>query len=360
MWRIVIPLNCLGGGFYAVAARRQPLRRGRIGWSTGQPIYEAIDIMSDTPHRIDVHHHILPPRWLAEESERMSGRALDFRRIQQWTPSMSLDAMDRNGIATTVTSISTVIVRPNDPEAAHGLARDCNEFAARLAADHPGRFGVFALLPLPHIDACLREIEYAADTLKADGFKLQTSYEDKWPGDPAFAPVFAELNRRKAVIFFHPTVPGCCTNLLPDLNPPLIEYPFDTTRAILSLVFGGTVSRCPDIRFIFAHGGGTVAMLAHRIAGLITKREDLAARLPDGVINEFRKLYFDIVSVTNPPAMAALRKLTTVSKLLFGTDIPYVSAELTVSGLRDMGFSAEELRAIESGNALTLMPSLAR
>lgn len=316
--------------------------------------------MNGLPHRIDVHHHILPPRWLEEERERMSGRAMDFNLVAQWTPSMSLDAMDRNGIATTVTSISTVIVRPNDSKGAHGLARDCNEFAARLMQDHPGRFGMFALLPLPHIDECLQEIEYAADTLHCDGFKLQTSYEDKWPGDPAFVPVFDELNRRKAVIFFHPTVPGCCTNLLPDLNPPLVEYPFDTTRAILSLVFGGTVARCPDIRFIFAHGGGTIPMLAHRVANLVNVREDLAARLPDGAIAEFRKLYFDVVSATNPPAMAALLKLTTAAKLLFGTDTPYMRAESTVASLAALGLSETDIRAVECGNALTLMPGLKR
>lgn len=316
--------------------------------------------MAAAPHRIDVHHHILPPRWLAEERARMAGRAMDFDMVAQWTPAMSLDAMDRNGIATTVTSISTVIVRPNDPDAAHGLARECNEFAARLKQDHPGRFGMFALLPLPHIDRCLKEIEYAADTLHCDGFKLQTSYEDKWPGDPAFAPVFDELNRRKAVIFFHPTVPGCCTNLLPDLNPPLVEYPFDTTRAILSLVFGGTVTRCPDIRFIFAHGGGTIPMLAHRVANLVNVRKDLAARLPQGAISEFRKLYFDVVSATNPPAMAAILKLTTVSRLLFGTDTPYMRGEFTVSHLGELGLDAADIRAIECDNALALMPSLRR
>lgn len=316
--------------------------------------------MAAAPHRIDVHHHILPPRWLAEERARMAGRAMDFDMVAQWTPAMSLDAMDRNGIATTVTSISTVIVRPNDPDAAHGLARECNEFAARLKQDHPGRFGMFALLPLPHIDRCLKEIEYAADTLHCDGFKLQTSYEDKWPGDPAFAPVFDELNRRKAAIFFHPTVPGCCTNLLPDLNPPLVEYPFDTTRAILSLVFGGTVTRCPDIRFIFAHGGGTIPMLAHRVANLVNVRKDLAARLPQGAISEFRKLYFDVVSATNPPAMAAILKLTTVSRLLFGTDTPYMRGEFTVSHLGELGLDAADIRAIECDNALALMPSLRR
>jgi 6-methylsalicylate decarboxylase len=311
-----------------------------------------------TPHRIDVHHHIVPPRWLAEERERMSGRALDFDRVAQWTPAMSLEAMDRNGIATAITSISTVIVRPGEPERAHALARDCNEFAARLAGEHKGRFGVFALLPLPHVDLCLDEIEYAASTLKADGYKLQTNYEDKWPGDAAFAPVFDELNRRKAAVFFHPTVASCCNNLLPGINAPLMEYPFDTTRAIASLLFGGTFARCPDVKFIFAHGGGCMPMLAHRIGGLAERRKDLADMLPHGILPELQKLNFDIVSVTNPPAMAALMKLTAPGRLLFGTDCPYVSMESTVSELAQMGFDGAALGGIERGNALRLMPSL--
>ncbi|HUB97603.1 MAG TPA: amidohydrolase family protein [Stellaceae bacterium] len=319
--------------------------------------------MSDAPpkaHRIDVHHHIVPPRWLAEERERMSNRALDFARVAQWTPAMSLDSMDKNGIATAITSISTHIVRPNEPQATARLARECNEFAARLVADHPGRFGTFALLPLPHVDECLKEIEYAASVLKADGYKMQTNYEDKWPGDPAFAPVFDELNRRKATIFFHPTVAACCTGLLPGINPPIMEYPFDTTRAIASLLFGGTFQRCPDIKFIFAHGGGCMPMLAHRIGGLARSRADLAARMPNGIVAELQKLNFDVVSVANPPAMAALLKLTTPKRLLFGSDCPYVPVEATVGDLRQMGFGAADLALIERGNALSLMPSLAR
>jgi predicted TIM-barrel fold metal-dependent hydrolase len=311
-------------------------------------------------HRIDVHHHIVPPRWLAEERERMSARAMDFARVAQWTPAHSLEAMDRNGIATSITSVSTHIVRPNAPDASAGLARECNEFAARLVADHPGRFGTFALLPLPHVEASLKEIDYAASVLKADGYKMQTDYEDKWPGDPAFAPVFDELNRRKATIFFHPTVCARCTDLLPGINPPIMEYPFDTTRAIASLLFGGTFQRCPDIKFIFAHGGGTMPMLAHRIGGLARSRADLAAMMPNGIVAELQKLNFDVVSVVNPPAMAALLKLTTSTRLLFGSDCPYVRIEDTVGDLQQMGFGAEDLALIERGNALALMPTLAR
>ena len=128
----------------------------------------------------------------------------------------------------------------------------------------------------------------------------------------------------------------------------------------MSLVFGGTVRRCPDLNLIFAHGGGTVPMLAHRVANLVNVRPDLAARLPDGAVAEFRKLYFDIVSATNEPAMAALLKLTTVSKLLFGTDIPYMRAESTVVGLAELGLTERDIRAIEYENARRIMPGLAR
>jgi predicted TIM-barrel fold metal-dependent hydrolase len=312
------------------------------------------------PHRIDIHHHVVPPRWLAEEQERMAGTAVDFSTVAKWTPEKSLAAMDKNGVALAVTSISTTITRPTEPDRMRALARDCNEFSAQLVQDHRGRFGVFALLPLPHVDKCLEEIEYASKALRVDGFKLQTSYEDKWPGDPAFAPVFDELNRRKATVFFHPTVPASCARLLPGINAPLMEYPFDTTRAIASLLFSGTFTRCPNVRFIFAHGGGTMPMLAHRIGHLVQWRKDLAAQLPNGIAPVLRNLYFDVVSVTNPPAWSAVTKLMGTSQLLFGSDCPYVHTETTVSELAEMGLSAAEIQAIERGNALKLMPSLAR
>lgn len=311
-------------------------------------------------HRIDVHHHIVPPRWLKEEEERMKGVAIGWQTVAKWTPEKSLEAMDRNGVATAVTSVSTMIVRPDAPEHMASLARECNEFATRIKGDHKGRFGTFGLLPLPHVDACLNEIEYCTDVLKVDGFKMQTNYETKWPGDPAFAPVFDELNRRKATVFFHPHVAGCCKGLLPGINEPLMEYPFDTTRAIASFIFSGTVSRCPDINFIFAHGGGTMAFLANRIGGLVRGRPDLAAKMPGGIVPVLRTLNFDVVSVTNEVAWAALLKLTTPQKLLFGSDVPYMLIDDTVRELSQMGLSASDIRAVERENALKLMPSLAK
>ena len=177
-------------------------------------------------------------------------------------------------------------------DVAHGrrLARAWNEDAARIAHDHPGRFGVFAPVPVPDTDGSLAEIAYALDILKADGIGLMTSYDDRWLGDPSFAPVYEELNRRKAVVFVHPTVPVCCATILPTVPSFIVEVPTDTTRAITSLLLSGTLARFPDIRFVFPHGGGTVTVLAARITGLARMRKELAERIPAGAEPELAKL----------------------------------------------------------------------
>jgi predicted TIM-barrel fold metal-dependent hydrolase len=308
--------------------------------------------------RIDVHHHVWPPIYFKVESERMAGTVIGWDRVSKWTASMSVEAMDRNNVALTVNSVSTQHVHPDDPDGDAAFARECNEFNARLSGDYKNRFGSFALLPLPHVDKCLREIEYAADTLKCDGFKMQTNYIDRWPGDPGFAAVFDELNRRKAAVFFHPHTPDACMGFLPGVNEPLMEYPFDTTRAIASLLFSGTLARCPDVKFIFAHGGGTMPFLANRIGGLVRARPELNAMLPNGIAHELKKLYFDVVSVTNKPAWAALTEIVAPDHLLFGTDIPYMSFEAGLKELGEMGEAATDQRAIEGDNALRIMPSL--
>jgi len=311
--------------------------------------------------RIDTHHHILPPRYMAEAREQV--RAVThafFPRLLQWTPARALDVMDQAGIATAITSISTPGVWFGDDAAACALARDCNEYAAQLVRDHKGRFGGFAILPLPDVDGSLREIEYAFDVLGLDGIALMTNCADRWPGDPAFAPVFDELHRRKTVVYFHPTAASAFTGLLPRVPAATIEFPFDTTRAITSLLFGGTLARCPDVRFIFSHGGGALPMLAGRLAGAASVRPDLAEQVPNGVMHELRRLYYDLASVTNAVAFNAVREMVGDSQLLFGSDYPFWSPDIAIQGLQERSLDSAALRAIERDNALTLLPRLGR
>jgi predicted TIM-barrel fold metal-dependent hydrolase len=311
------------------------------------------------PHRIDIHHHIYPPAYFTKAAEHIRSVTHAFYpRLLEWTPSKALEVMDRDGIATAIVSISAPGIWFGDAAAAAALARECNDYAAQMARDHKGRFGLFAILPLGDVERSLREIEYAYDVLKADGIALMTNCLDLWPGDAAFAPVFDALNERKAVVYFHPTAASFLSKVLPEIPAPTVEFPFDTTRAILSLLFSGTTSRCPDIRFIFSHGGGALPMVAGRMVGLAGVRKELGARIPNGVMAELKRFYYDIASVTNRAAFNAIRDLVGISQLLFGSDYPFWSPDLAISGLRDMGLDADGLAAIERTNALQLLPKL--
>ena len=229
--------------------------------------------------RIDVHHHYLPPVHRETLLKNRGGAGLP-----DWSVQMSLDDMDKAGIATAVISSVQPGVWFGDNEAGP-QARARGQRLRRPAwwRDHPGRFGLFAAIPLPDPEGSLKEIAYAFDTLKADGIGLFTSYKDKYLGDPAFVPVFEELNRRKAVVYVHPVTPDCCRALVKGIPPGTIEYATDTTRTITSLIFGeaGSAFRFPDIRWIWSHSGGTLPFLTGRLIRLASERKDRAhARRP--------------------------------------------------------------------------------
>jgi len=314
--------------------------------------------MPGDPRRIDVHHHILPPTYKTRARDRLIAgtSARDHAFLFDWTPQAALAAMDQFGVATALASISTPGIWFGNAAEARSLARECNEYAAQMVRDHPGRFGFFAAVPLPDQEGSLAEIAYACDTLGANGVGLLTSYGDKWPGDPAFEPVFAELNRREAVVFVHPTVPECCVSLIPGIHAAMSEFTFDTTRAITSLLVNGTFARYPAIRFIFCHCGGTVMPIAQRIANIVERGEAPKAKAPDGVLNMLRRLYYDVAGSTNPGSIQALRAFIPLSQVLFGSDNPYVPIAATATGLDRYGFTADELRAINRDNALRLFP----
>ncbi len=307
------------------------------------------------PTRIDVHHHYTSPALLA----MMKGRRTNQTFNMNWTLQKSLDAMDEAGVATAVVSTSDPGVFFGDYDQAKGLARDCNEYQARMVADHKGRFGMFTTLPLPDIDNTLTEIAYGMDVLKAQGVGMMTSYGTKYLGDPAFDPVMAELNRRKAAVFVHPLQPACCTNVVANVPDVVVEYATETSRTIGSLLMNHTTIRYPDIRFIFSHGGGAVPFLVFRFQRMVGGDPALMKAFPAGAVPAIQALYFDTAQAWNPYSMAALTKLMPPEHIMFGSDFPAASPLNTVNGLRAFGLDEAALDRIERQNALGILANLA-
>jgi 6-methylsalicylate decarboxylase len=309
---------------------------------------------------IDTHHHFYPPSyqkaWLDWEDAH---KVPHFANQLGWTPERAVEQLDKNGVATAVLSVASTpgVWFDLDVMGAQKMVRVCNDYGAEMVRDHKGRFGLFATLSMFDIDATLKEIEYAFDTLNADGVGLQTNYGDKWLGDPFYAQVFEELNRRKAVVYVHPLVADCCGHLSVGALPAVIEVPHDTTRTVTSLLLSGTLARLRDIKWLFSHAGGTIPMLAGRINAFYGQRAEAGGFAPDGVMAELRRLHYDTANAISAPAMAALMTLVQPTQITFGSDYPYFPIS-QIESLRKMDLLAGVLRAIESGNAARLIPRL--
>lgn len=317
------------------------------------------------PYKIDIHHHFMTPRFVKEARERFMLEVTTMENavapVLNATLADSLAAMDKAGVATAMLSLSNPGPwMEGDLDATYALTRHCNDFAAKAQADHPGRFGHFASLPLPDIEGSLKEAVYALDTLKADGFQFLTNYGDKWIGHKSFWPLYEELDRRKAVIFVHPATPGCCQHMDLHAPPAILEYPFDTTRAIADVIYSGVATRFPNIRFIFCHGGGATLMMLDRLPAIARVRPDFAANAPQGALEIFKGFYFDTAGVYNPAAIAAMRAALPLSQILFGSDVPFNPLGRAAAMLGQVVPDADARRAIERDNALALLPQLAR
>lgn len=315
---------------------------------------------------IDCHHHFVSPAFLKALTAKEGHKVVGFTSFfplglwKDYSPAKDIESMDRDGVATSLISCTAPGVWFGDPDEARGLARELNEYGAKMAGDYKGRYGLLAVLPIPRVDESLKEIEYAFDTLKADGVGILTSYGNRWLGDPAFQPIFDELNRRKAVVYTHPIDAPCCQDLMPGVNPTTLEYPTDTARAILSLLATNAATRYGDIRFIFSHAGGTMPSVIDRIG--VGNPDTIAANLrgtpePNSRLYHLRRFYYDTAQSTNTVQLQALKTIAGVSQVVFGTDYPFgASAAKQVQGLRECGFSPEELESIHMGNALRLFP----
>jgi len=300
--------------------------------------------------KIDVHHHVGPDFWLS-----LSGGTVDESRVfRDWSPARAIEELDEADVATAFVSSTVPGHRFADPNDAARLARQHNEYMVQLRADHPGRFGVFALLPMPYLDASLREIAYAYDELRVDGIGLFTSYGEAWLGDPRFDPVFEELNRRQAVVYTHPAANEACTHRQDWLGPAAIEYATDTTRTIAEYVFRGASQRFPNVRMIFSHAGGTMPYLAQRFI----HRGDGAhkAVTPNGFLAEARKFYYDTAQVPSRGTMLALKTIIPDSNIVFGSDYPYRTCAWTAKMLIDDDvFDSAGLQAVFHDNAARLL-----
>jgi len=326
-------------------------RRERIGILARDKIGE--EFMATAPHRIDVHHHFVPPKYKEEVNKKRPMQPC----MQSWTVAGSVEDMDKAGTQVSLVSITTPGLHFGQVEEARRLARVSNDYAAEMMRNYPGRFGLFASLPWPDVEGSLREVEYAYDTLKADGIGMFTSYGNKWLGHPDFAPLFEELNRRKAIVYTHPVCAPCVRDLIPEVNESIVEYGTDTTRAIASLLFTGTAARFPDITWIFSHAGGTMPFLIERLTNL-AKLPPYAAKLPKGLMHELTRFYYDTAQASNPSALGCLRSIVPVSQIMFGTDYPYRLGIEHVEGVAGCRFSASDAVAIDRDNALRLLPRL--
>ncbi len=316
---------------------------------------------------IDVHSHYLPPTYArALASEGLLTLDGGFP-VPQWSEEKALAHMDKYNIEASILSVSS----PNvgflkNPLARQRLAREMNDFAGDLVKRKPNRFGAFATLPLPDINASLAEIGYALDTLKLDGIVMETNVHGIYLGDTRLDPIFAELNRRRATLFLHPTSPPCFESVGLGRPAPILEFPLDTSRTITDLIFAGTLTRYPDIRMIVPHAGGALTAVAERISGFSTL--PFLKQRPVGGAEEVRRvlasLYYDLAGSASDGAIERLRRITSLSHILFGSDFPFTPAagiDANVESFRTLsGLTKSEHEGIAKENALQLFARLGR
>ncbi|WP_176594216.1 amidohydrolase family protein [Sphingobium sp. EM0848] len=265
--------------------------------------------------KIDTHQHYFPQVYVdAVGLDRLAAQ-MPNKKAPEWSPERAITMMDENGIAEGIISVSSGPAIPDAPV----LLRRCNDAGTELRQRYPGRFGLFASLPLPDVDASLKEVAHCLDTLKVDGFIIFTSYDGAYLGDERFVPLFDELDRRGAVVFIHPNEPAYA---IPNVAPAsVLEFPFETTRTATSLIISGAIQRYRRIRFILSHAGGTLPYLVPRISLSISMMPGVAERVGD-VAAAFRAFYYDTALSAGVSTLTALSLIADPDHILFGTDFP--------------------------------------
>jgi 6-methylsalicylate decarboxylase len=309
--------------------------------------------------RIDVHHHFMSQQYLDAVGVERAASPGSAGHVEPWSAEQSLEFMDAAGIAAAVISVSAPGIGLDSAEKTAALARTCNEAQATMVRDRPRRFGSLAILPLPDIEASLRELNYAYDALSADGVVVMSNYAGDYIGSRKFWPLFAELERRGSVVLVHPTLPHEYRGF-PGVSLSTLEFPFDTARAIVSMLYEGTPEQFPNVKIIWSHAGGTMPYLAGRTA--VLSRRNGAFRLNgDKLLPAMGRFFYDLTQSTNKATVAALRALVPLDQLLFGSDCPFAKEPQIRAALDELGrlgLGEEERRKIDCENAAALFPRL--
>jgi predicted TIM-barrel fold metal-dependent hydrolase len=308
---------------------------------------------------VDVHSHFLPESYRTALAENGHSSPDGFPpQIPEWSAEEHVAVMDRLGIAMSLLSISSPGVHLGDASATADRAREVNEAGRRAVVDHPGRFGLFASLPLPDVDAAMAEIAYNCEHLDVSGFVLLTNIGGTYLGDQAFEPVFDELDRRGARLFIHPTSPACWEHTSLGRPRPMLEFFFDTTRTVVDLVLNGTVAHHPGIEFIIPHAGATLAMVADRIS-VFSRLLDVDPTID--VFRDLARLHFDLAGFPLPRQLDALLTITSLEHLHYGSDYPFTpefAAAMGKDRLAQEGNPAGSLLDVLRANTERLFPAL--
>jgi 6-methylsalicylate decarboxylase len=268
--------------------------------------------------KFDVHAHYIPDGYRVALERAGHDHPDGMPWIPEWSAEAHVEAMNRLGIATSLLSVSSPGVHLGDGASTVDLAREVNEDGRRAVVDHPGRFGLLASLPLPDINASIAEIAYCCDHLSVNGFVLLTNVGGMYVSDPSFEPVFHELNRRGARVLLHPTSPACWESTSFERPRPMLEFLFDTTRAVVDLVLNGSVARYHDLTLIVPHAGATLPLVADRVSTFAR----LLAPAVD-VLGDLGRLQYDLAGNAVPRQLEALLSLTTLDHLHYGSDFPF-------------------------------------
>lgn len=317
--------------------------------------------------RIDTHHHVVPPTYAKLLTDRgLTPGGVD---VPEWSPELALKLMKKVDVSTAILSLSTPGVWFGEAKEAMWWAREVNSYSAQVMADHPGRFGFFATLTLPDVDAAIIEADYALDVLGADGVVLLANEAGMYLGDAHFDKLLAHLNARNAIVFIHPgELPAAPVPGIPSFTA---DFLLDTTRAAISLILSGAMDKYTNIKFILAHAGGFLPYISYRVLLTMLREQPkltqaraivMQGREVPKYLDPMKRFYYDVALSSTPAAFPSLMAIADSDRILYGSDFPFApgpAVTFMAGQYESFEMSAVQRDGIDRRNAEMLFPRLA-